>query len=44
MSDSFPYSGVVIVDVTRNAVVTHACTDSPLRSSPIVRMAVETIV
>src|SRR6478609_9436339 len=36
--------GVVIVEVIRYAVVTHACTDSPCRSSAIVRLAVLTIV
>src|SRR6476661_8280818 len=36
--------GVVIVEVIRYAVVTHACTDSPCRSSAIVRIAVLTIV
>jgi hypothetical protein len=35
---------VAIVDVMRNAVVTQACIDSPLRSSPMVRIAVETTV
>ena len=44
MSDSFPYNGVVIVDVIRNAVVTQAWADSPCRSSPMVRIAVETII
>ncbi len=44
MSDSLPYSGVEIVEVMRNAVVAHACSEKPLRSSAIVRMAVETTV
>jgi hypothetical protein len=33
-----------MVDVIRYAVVTHACTDRPWRSSLIVRIDVETIV
>src|SRR3954447_7198856 len=44
MSESLPYSGVANVAVSRCAVVTHACRDSPLRSSPIVLMDVATIV
>ena len=44
MSDSLPNSSVAIVEVIRNAVVTHACTDNPFRSSPMVRMAVATMV
>src|SRR5665648_333660 len=44
MSESLPYSGVVIVDVIRYAVVTQACRDSPCRSSPMVRIAVATMV
>src|SRR6478735_9390185 len=36
--------GVVIVEVIRYAVVTHACTDSPFRSSAMVRIDVLTIV
>ena len=35
---------MAIVDVIRNAVVTHAWADSPFRSSPIVRIAVDTTV
>ncbi len=34
-SESLPYSGVEIVDVIRNAVVTHACAVRPSRLSPI---------
>ena len=44
MSDSLPYSGVEIVEVMRNAVVAHACSEKPFRSSAIVRIAVETTV
>src|ERR1700728_1124870 len=44
MSDSFPNSGAAIVDVIRNAVVTHACACRSCRSLPIVLIAVETIV
>src|SRR5882757_5959876 len=44
MSDSFPYSGVVSVEVIRYAVVTQACRLSPSRSSAIVRMDVLTMV
>lgn len=36
MSESLPYSGVEIVEVIRYAVVTQACRERPLRSSPIV--------
>ncbi len=43
-SDSLPYSGVVIVEVIRYAVVAHACWLRPCRSSEIVRIAVLTIV
>src|SRR6478735_899901 len=44
MSESLPYSGVEIVAVSRYAVVTQACRESPLRSSPMVRMDVATMV
>src|SRR3954464_7573197 len=44
MSESFPYSGVLIVAVIRYAVVTHAWTLRPCRSSPMVRIADATIV
>src|SRR3954454_5885055 len=44
MSESLPYSGVEMVAVSRYAVVTHACRESPLRSSPMVRMDVATMV
>ena len=44
MSDSLPYSGVVMVAVIRYAVVAHACIDSPCRSSAMVRIADATIV
>src|ERR1700749_4577551 len=44
MSESLPYSGVAIVLVMRNAVVAQACSDSPPRSSAMVRMAVDTTV
>src|SRR3954453_21522755 len=44
MSESLPYSGVEIVAVIRYAVVTHAWTLRPCRSSPIVRIAEVTIV
>src|SRR5665647_3424261 len=44
MSESLPYSGVAIVDVIRYAVVTQACSESPCRSSPMVRIAVATMV
>ena len=44
MSDSLPNSGAAIVDVIRNAVVTHACACRSCRSLPIVLIAVETIV
>jgi hypothetical protein len=44
MSDSLPYSGVEIVEVMRNAVVAHACSENPLRSSAMVRIAVATTV
>src|ERR1700712_4161348 len=44
MSDNLPYSGVEMVAVIRYAVVTQACTESPCRSSPMVRMADVTMV
>src|SRR3954447_18514468 len=44
MSQSLPYRGVEMVAVSRYAVVTHACRESPLRSSPMVRMDVATMV
>ena len=44
MSDSLPNSGVAIVEVIRNAVVTQACADRPFKSLPMVLMAVATIV
>src|SRR3954470_7097880 len=44
MSESLPYNGVEIVDVIRNAVVAHACSEKPPRSSAMVRIAVDTIV
>jgi hypothetical protein len=44
MSDSFPYSGVAIVEVIKNAVVTQAWADSPFRSSPMRLIAVDTMV
>ena len=44
MSDSLPNSGAAIVEVIRNAVVTHACAVRSCRSLPIVLIAVETIV
>src|SRR4051794_33121576 len=44
MSDSLPYSGVEIVAVMRYAVVTHAWTLRPCRSSPMVRIADVTMV
>src|ERR1700733_2238193 len=44
MSDSLPNSGAQIVEVIRNAVVTHACAVRSCRSLPIVLIAVETIV
>src|SRR3954463_14015440 len=44
MSESLPYSGVEIVAGSRYAVVTQACRDSPLRSSPMVLMDVATMV
>src|SRR6476469_7479098 len=44
MSESLPYSGVTIVAVMRYAVVAHACSSRPLRSSAMVRIADATIV
>ena len=35
---------MLIVEVIKNAVVTQAWADSPFRSSPMVRIAVETII
>src|SRR3954452_6334912 len=44
MSLNLPYSGVTIVEVMRYAGVAQAWMLRPLRSSAIVRIAVETIV
>src|ERR1700733_4368826 len=44
MSDSLPNSGVAIVVVIRNAVVTQACAVRSCRSLPIVLIAVDTML
>ncbi len=44
MSESLPYNGVEMVDVIRNAVVAHAWSEKPDRSSAMVRIAVATTV
>ena len=44
MSLNFPYKGVVMVEVIKYAVVAQAWIDNPFKSSPIVLIAVATIV
>ncbi len=44
VSDSLPNTGTEIVEVIRNAVVTHACAVSPFRLSPIRYIAAATTV
>ena len=44
VSDSLPNTGTEIVEVIRNALVTHACPVSPPRLSPIRYIAAATTV